>query len=448
MIRAFAFFVLLAAAISATVWLANHPGDVIINWQGQLIEMPLALFGLGLALACIIAALLFALWQGIRHFPGRLSGRLREGRQRRGVRALTEGMVALAAGDARRARRAARHSLALLDDTPLTLLLAAQAAQLADDDDAARTYFSAMAEDETGAFLGLRGLIGLAVRSGDGEAAAPLIERARKLQGGAPWLLSAELDLLIAERQWPRIAEALERALKAKAIDVSQGRLKCATALLESARAAASGGDSEAALGLAEKAHKQAPDLVPASTFLAALLDKAGRNRRAGNILRQAWDAAPHPDLAAAYAMLQANSGDALERVKHLRKLYDAAPDHSESAIALARAALDARLWGEARSRLAPIIEANRRPSRRVCLLMAELEEKQHGDLTAARQWFERAATSAPEPAWVCGGCGSAAPQWAALCGNCGAFAAFSWHVPGEGGPARLSPSNPALPTP
>jgi len=445
MIRAFAFFVLLAVAISATVWVANHPGDVMIDWQGYRIETSLALLGFAIAVACVVAALLFALWQGIRHLPGRFSGRMREGRQRRGVRALTEGMVALAAGDARAARRAVRHSLALLDDTPLTLLLAAQSAQLAGDDDAARTYFAAMAEDETSAFLGLRGLIGLAVRSGDGEAAAPLIERARKLQAGAPWLLSAELDLLIAERQWPKIAEALQRALKANAIDASQGSLKRATALLESARAAAADGESEAALRLAEKAHKQAPDLVPASTFLASLLDKAGSHRRAGNVLRRAWGASPHPELAAAYVTLLANSGDALERVKHSRKLYDGAPDHLESAIALARAALDARLWGEARSRLGPIIEANRRPSRRVCLLMAELEEKQHDNLTAARQWFERAAMSAPEPAWVCGGCGSAAEQWTALCGNCGAFAALSWHAPGEGGPARLSSSSPAL---
>ncbi len=448
MIRAFAFFVLLAAAITGTVWLANHPGDVVIDWQGYRIETSLALFGLALVLACVIAALLFALWQGIRHFPGRLSGRLREGRQRRGVRALTDGMVALAAGDGRAARRAARHSLALLDDTPLTLLLAAQAAQLAGDDDGARTYFAAMAEDEAGAFLGLRGLIALAVRAGDGEEAAPLIERARKIQGGAPWLLSAELDLLIAERKWPEIAEALQRGLKTKAIDASQGALKRATALLETARAAAAGGENEAALAWAEKAHKQGPSLVPASTFLATLLDKAGRKRRAGNVLYRAWEATPHPELAAAYATLKANAGDSLDRVKHLRKLYDAAPDHPESAIALARAALDARLWGEARSRLAPIVETKQHPPRRACLLMAELEEQQHGDLTAARQWFERAAMSPPEPAWVCGGCGSASPQWTALCENCGAFAALSWHVPGQGGPARLSSSGPALPTP
>ena len=64
--------------------------------------------------------------------------RRRERRRRAGYRALTQGMVAVAAGDPQEARRFARSADALLADPPLTLLLSAQAAQLDGDETAAK----------------------------------------------------------------------------------------------------------------------------------------------------------------------------------------------------------------------------------------------------------------------------------------------------------------------
>src|SRR5262249_1991532 len=65
------------------------------------------------------------------------------------------------------AKRQAKIANNLLNDPPLTLLLAAQTAQLGGDEDAARRYFTAMLEKPETAFLGLRGLLMQAMKAGD-----------------------------------------------------------------------------------------------------------------------------------------------------------------------------------------------------------------------------------------------------------------------------------------
>src|SRR3546814_2910514 len=64
-------------------------------------------------------------------------------------------------------------------------------------------------------------------------------------------------------------------------------------------------------------------------------------------------------------------------------------------------------------------------PTVRICRMMAELEEAQHGDIAAVRDWLERIATAEPDDAWVCTDCGAVAGTWSARCGNCGAFNAL-----------------------
>src|SRR5262249_5928657 len=65
--------------------------------------------------------------------PRRIKRRRAADRQKRGLAALTQGMLAVAAGDSRAATRHARDAEGLLNAPPLTLLLGAQAAQLAGD---------------------------------------------------------------------------------------------------------------------------------------------------------------------------------------------------------------------------------------------------------------------------------------------------------------------------
>ena len=128
--------------------------------------------------------------------------------------------------------------------------------------------------------------------------------------------------------------------------------------------------------------------------------------------------------------------------------------DHIESHIALAEAALKARLWGEARRHLG---EAGGRedaptPSARICRLMAELEEAEHADLPAARMWLARATTTASQDAaYVCAACGAEAAAWSSLCPHCRSFDSIEWRPHGRAPVPRLKEASemmPSLPVP
>ena len=82
------------------------------------------------------------------------------------------------------------------------------------------------------------------------------------------------------------------------------------------------------------------------------IMVRMGKARPASRFIQNAWARTPHPALASSYGEIGDGGNDALRRVKRLEKLLSFNPDHPESHIALAEAALQAKLWGEARKHL------------------------------------------------------------------------------------------------
>src|SRR5690606_28849151 len=134
--------------------------------------------------------------------PRQIAQARAEARRRKGYRALTQGMVAVAAGDPDEARRQSQRAAVLLNEPPLTLLLAAQAAQLDGDEQAARKYFTAMLERPETRFLGLRGVLTQSLKSGDTKAALDYAARARQERPGAAWATTTLLDLQLRAGDW------------------------------------------------------------------------------------------------------------------------------------------------------------------------------------------------------------------------------------------------------
>src|SRR5690606_2418682 len=158
------------------------------------------------------------LWRALVTAPRRITHARASTRRRQGYRALTQGMVAVAAGDAAEARRQQRRAEALLDEPPLTLLLAAQAAQLEGDENAARRYFEEMLKRPDTAFLGVRGLLMQAMRTGDTTAALRWAAQAHAERPNAGWATKALLDLQLQAGTWEAAERTLKEAARAKVI--------------------------------------------------------------------------------------------------------------------------------------------------------------------------------------------------------------------------------------
>ncbi|SMH57234.1 heme biosynthesis protein HemY [Azospirillum agricola] len=427
MIRALWFILKLAVVIAIAIWLIERPGTVSVNWLGYAIETSFTVALLIGLVALGIAALGYRLVRAILRTPTRVRRHSRARKRERGYRALTQGMVAVAAGDAPTARKMARKADGLLNEPPLTMLLSAQAAQLQGDERAAKEYFTAMLERPETAFLGLRGLLTQAIKAGDRVEALQLARKARALQPNTPWLLGTLYDLEARSGDWAAAEGTLQQAIQAGAIPTEDGRRHRAVLLLERSFESERRGRSDSALSHAQSAHDLMPGFVPAAARLARLQVAAGKPKAAAKVVERTWRLSPHPDLADAYREVL-NGYDPLTRVKLFEKLLNQAPKHVESHIALARIALEAQLWGEARDHLNRALAIE--PSRRLYRLFAELERSERQDESAARDWMAKAAAAPADPAWTCDPCNAVSHAWGGLCGHCGAFDSLDWKAP------------------
>jgi len=422
MIRVTLYLIVIAALAFGAVWLAERPGEVAITWQGSRLDTSvMVLIAAAVALA-VASAFAWSIVYGILRAPAALARYRRRRRGERGYLAVSRGLIAVGSGDARAARRFTGEAVRIAPREPLTLLLSAQSAQLAGDRDAAVATFQEMAEREDTRVLGLHGLFVEAQRRHDGAAALAFAEEAARHASTPVWAAQAVLEFRCVAGDWSGALERLDRNLKSKLIDRRTYRRQRAVLLTAQALALVDT-DRARASALARDASHLAPDLVPAAALAARLLGAVGERRKAARIVERAWHVNPHPDLAAAYAALRPGDS-ARQRLSRVEALAAKGPSDAEAALAVARAALDAREFAVARTALAPYTAA---PRRRVAALMAELEMAQ-GDEGRAREWMARALNARRDPAWTADAFVS--ERWQPISPVSGRLDAFEWKDP------------------
>ena len=452
--RRLAAIVALAVLVVGAATIADYPGTVNITWQGWEIGTSVGVLVAAVALLALVLWLLLTLIAGIVRLPRRFRRNRRERRRRLGEQALTRGLIAIAAGESGAARRQASRAEALLGPTPLTLMLAAQTAQLEGDEAGARQRYTALLDDKDGEFIGLRGLIGQAMRTGDAEAAMRYARQAHQLRPNAAWAFEALFALQTRAERWEAARDTLAASARRHLLPAERARHYRGAILYEMSLTAEHEGDRRRALSLAAEAQSLLPKITAPAVRQAKLLIADGRSRPARRVIEQAWRTAPHPALAAIWSQL-GGGVPALELVAWFETLAAHNPDAVESAVALAEAALAAQLWGEARRHLGRALAATPdAPPRRVCLLMARLEEAEHHDAAKAREWYDRALAAPADPAYVCARCGGEHAEWRALCLHCQSFDTLVWRTPGTATATSLPPllsvtaPAPLLPTP
>jgi HemY protein len=426
MIRILLYLVALLAIAAGLDWLADRPGTIVVDWRGYVAET--SVFRAFIMLLLLIGAALVA-WSAARWLwssPARVGRVLNRRREKRGLEALSSGIIAIGAGDRALAARYAGQARKALPHEPLTHLLRAQTAQLAGDRATSRRIFEAMLASPDTEQLGLRGLFLEAQAEREQEAARQFAERALKLNPKLDWPIEALFDLQCRAGDWQGALDTLAVGRRQGSIDKTIANRRRAVLLVAQAQAAEDT-TADKALELAQEAHRLAPDLVPAAAIAGRILASQGNTPRAARVLLKTWRLSPHPDLAAAYAYARPGDSprDRLNRVRHLARLT---PHDSEGPIALAITAIEAREWDEARKALEPLLEE--RLTQRVATLMARIEGEQHGHAGRVREWLARAVNAPRDPAWTADGVVS--DRWAPVSPVTGALDAFRWRVPVE----------------
>ncbi len=433
MLRVLVYIILVFLVSAGLAWLADRPGELLLHWQGYEIRTSLIVAALAIVVVVALLAVVWTVIRAIVRAPRSFESYLGRRRRDRGYKSLSDGMIAVGAGDARAARKAAEESRTLLGAEPLPLLLSAQAAQLAGDESAARTAFEALAARSETKLLGLHGLFIEARRQDEHEAARHFAEQAAEAAPKIGWAGAALFEYQSRAGEWLGAMRTLEANARAGTVDRSTAQRQ--RAVLLTARALElEAGEPHEARAAALEAHRLAPALAPAAVVASRLLSRAGDYRRAARVLETAWRAAPHPDIADAYAAVR--PGDSVrDRLKRMRRLADLRANHPEGAMALARASIDAHDFDAARGALDGLVKAT--ASEAVCLLMAEIEERQHGDQGKVRMWLARAINAPRDPAWIADG--QVFDRWEPVSPISGRVGVFEWKLPSEAPPSRVA---------
>jgi len=347
--------------------------------------------------------------------------------ERRGFDALSDGMMALASGEGRLAMTKAARAERYLKRPELTNLLTAQAAEMTGDrKKAEETYKKLLADDRT-RFVGIRGIMKQKLADGDTDTALKLAEKAFALKPKHEETQDVLLKLQADNHDWKGARKTLGAKLRHGALPRDVHRRRDAVLALSEARDLIEEDATIERREAAIEANKLSPDLVPAAVMAADQYIGDGKPRYAARILKKAWAATPHPDLAAAFARIEPGETPAA-RIKRFREITRIKPDHPETRMLLAELNIAAEDFTAARAALGDLAETD--PTARTLTIMAAVERGSGAEDPVVKGYLARALTAPRGPQWVCGNCHAVNFDWEPVCDNCGAFDSLSWTRP------------------
>ncbi len=434
LVKAIIFIGLAIALAFGMAFILETPGGVRIAFAGQEVSLAPITFVIGVVVLLIgfwillkLAGLLVAVLRFITGDENALKRYWNRNRERRGYDALSEGLIALAAGDGPAAMAKATKAEKLLGRPELTALMNAQAAELTGNRDRAESYYKKLLADDRTRFVGVRGLMKQKMEQGDTKTALKLAQKAFALKPRHVPTLDTLFQLQSHEADWAGARETLNAKFKAKALPRDVVSRRDAVLSLADATAALAAGNKTTASTAALQANRLAPALVPAAVLAARLSVESGNPKQAARILKRAWTAAPHPDLAHAFAAL-GEGEDPATRHKRFEPLFKQHPEHAETRLIRAELALAEEDFPAARRALGDL--ADKLPNTRTLAMMAAIERGTGAEETVVRAWLAKAMNAPRGEMWVCSACDHAHAQWAPTCEKCEAFDTLEWKAP------------------
>lgn len=429
-----AFVLLVTALTYGGTQLMEVDGGTTVDVAGQEftlspLEMVFALLVLVVAvwLGLKLMALMVATFKFLNGDETAISRYFDRNRERKGYEALSEGMMALASGEGHLAMTKAARADKYLKQPQLTNLLTAQAAEMTGDRKTAEeTYKKLLADDKT-RFVGVRGIMKQKLAEGDTDTAMALAQKAFALKPKHEETQDVLLRLQAEKSDWEGARKTLGAKLKSGSLPRDVHKRRDAVLALSQARDILDEGKTIEAREAAIEANRLSPDLIPAAIMAARGYIGEGNARYATRVLTKAWNAQPHPDIAAAFAeIVPDETPDA--RIKRFTSLTKATADNPETKMLMAELQISAEDFPAAKRALGDLVE--KQPTARVLTLMAAIERGEGADDSVVRGWLTKALTAPRGPQWICDKCQHIHATWGPTCVNCGAFDTLAWKTP------------------
>ncbi|MEQ9243142.1 heme biosynthesis protein HemY [Roseovarius indicus] len=428
------FIALVAAASFAAIYLLELDGGVRVVMAGQEYNLTpltavIALILLVIAIWVLLklAALVIAVLRFINGDETAISRYFDKNRQEKGYRALSEGLMALASGEGNVAMAKANRAERYLRKPALTNLITAQAAEMSGDRRKAEEVYKRLLTNEKTRFVGVRGIMRQKLSDGDTDTALKLAQTAFALKPRHEEVQDTLLKLQAQKHDWSGARETLRAKLKHGNMPRDVHRRRDAVLALSEAQDILDEGKDIEAKEQAIEANRLSPDLIPAAVMAARSYIRADSKRYAVRVLRKAWEAQPHPDLAAAFAEIEPGESPK-DRLKRFAKLLKIHPEHRETKLVEAELHIANEDFPAARRALGTLAEDD--PDARTLTIMAAIERGEGASDAVVKGWLTRALAAPRGPQWVCDNCHHIHAHWVPACENCQSFDTLSWKSP------------------
>ncbi|MDU8927923.1 heme biosynthesis HemY N-terminal domain-containing protein [Alisedimentitalea sp. MJ-SS2] len=434
LIKIVLFVVLVAAATLGAGYLLELDGGVRIAFAGQefnltplMTVIAIVLLVLAVWIFLKLLSLSIATFRFLNGDETAISRYFDRNREKKGFQALSDGMVALASGEGRLAMAKAAKAEKFLQKPELTSLLTAQAAEMTGDKRRAEEVYRALLKHDTTRFIGVRGIMKQKLADGDTGTAMKLAKSAFALKPSHGETQDILLKLQAGNGDWKGARETLDAKLKHGTLPRDVHKRREAVLALSEAKDVVADDASVESREAAIEANRLSPDLIPAAVMAARGYIEEGKPRYATRVIKKAWDARPHPDLAAAFAAIVPDETPQarLKRFKPLVKLH---PDHRETKLLLAELNIAAEDFPQARRELGDLAEVD--PDTRSLTIMAAITRGEGASDAVVKGWLARALSAPRGPQWVCDNCHHIHAEWEPVCENCEALDTLSWTTP------------------
>ncbi|MBX9701202.1 MAG: tetratricopeptide repeat protein [Acetobacteraceae bacterium] len=407
MIRLVIVFMPLGALALLLAWAANQPGYFRLAWFGWVIQTRAVVALLILMASMAVAAALMWLtmtlrWRARLYRSGRTMKRLQDGHL-----IAAQALAALKVDRPEAAAKLAGRALEQAPDDPVALYVAACSgdgtAQHKLDADKRTALLSAIARGQPGSAVDA--LEELARMAPDSAPAWRNLFKTRARAGDWAGAVAA-LD------KWRKLDRDSQPNIQHRRAGV------CHVAALDAEKR----GDSTAAARWRRDAVRASLSFAPAVAAQASVLTSRGKTGQATRLLMSAWQDEPNPMIAKAFIALDPTETPA-HRLQRITILTNQQPNHPESRLTLAEAALSAEQPRKAIETLHPISSPPMRA--RTARALAEAY-RQLGDVMP--DYVSAALTGGtPEPNWHCHTCGDHSSEWLLVCPSCGDVGNRHW---------------------
>ena len=342
----------------------------------------------------------------------------------KGYHAFTQGMIALANKDYKKAIQENKKVSYYIKDKSLNLLLKSETLKIEKKFVELEKVYEEMLRNENTKILGLKGLMKQNLYAQDYHHAFIYGEKLFNLNHQIEEIYDTLVKIISKTNNWHKLIQINEKAFKFRLIDKETYSVNKSIALYEISIIKRQSALKDS-INLIEKALKLRQYFPPYVCHYVELLIEDNNLSKAKKYLYQSWRHFPHPDYRSLIKLLS----------KKMKVSYFQLADYitsntislPQSKILIAESLIDKQKWIEAKNQLSSLLE--HKPSKEVCLLMSIIEAGETNDPQKINAWVSRSNYGEPHNVWICCFSNISEEKWASVSKG-GYFNSLVWQKP------------------